>query len=492
MVKNKNFNRLNDDNYMIKNEAGELVPNYDATIINFNEGDILRGKVVKIDKDEVLIDVGYKSEGVIPFSELSIRNNVRPEEVLSIDEEIDIMVLQKEDQDGRLILSKKRAEIEKSFDRIEEIYKNGEVIEGEVIECVKGGLILDIGLRGFLPASLIDIRKTKDLNSYIGEKCLCKIIEVDRNRNNVVLSRKAIIEDERKVQRKSALDSIEVGQIKKGIITSIADFGAFVDVDGIDGLIHISELSWNHVKHPSEVVKVNDEVNVEVLDIDREKQRLSLGLKQTQKDPWLEKIKKYKIKDVVTGKVSRIVKFGLFVQIEPGLEGLVHITELSSEPIRRPSDVAKIGDELTIRIIDIDFDKRRMAFSVKQVEHPEPDEIDTEKAGKELKEKDITEGKKDEKVKIKIQVSSVAESDKDKIKESIKSSENTADATGVDKSGNVQDLSISDKEKEEQNLVSEKNGDSLIDSQLEGLDPEEKKKAIKKILEEMKHEANLE
>lgn len=492
MVKNKNFNRLNDDNYMIKNEAGELVPNYDATIINFNEGDILRGKVVKIDKDEVLIDVGYKSEGVIPFSELSIRNNVRPEEVLSIDEEIDIMVLQKEDQDGRLILSKKRAEIEKSFDRIEEIYKNGEVIEGEVIECVKGGLILDIGLRGFLPASLIDIRKTKDLNSYIGEKCLCKIIEVDRNRNNVVLSRKAIIEDERKVQRKSALDSIEVGQIKKGIITSIADFGAFVDVDGIDGLIHISELSWNHVKHPSEVVKVNDEVNVEVLDIDKEKQRLSLGLKQTQKDPWLEKIKKYKIKDVVTGKVSRIVKFGLFVQIEPGLEGLVHITELSSEPIRRPSDVAKIGDELTIRIIDIDFDKRRMAFSVKQVEHPEPDEIDTEKAGKELKEKDITEGKKDEKVKIKIQVSSVAESDKDKIKESIKSSENTADATGVDKSGNVQDLSISDKEKEEQNLVSEKNGDSLIDSQLEGLDPEEKKKAIKKILEEMKHEANLE
>lgn len=371
MIKNNNFSKLTDENYMIKNDNGEMVPNYDLTIISFNEGDILKGKVVKIDKDEVLVDVGYKSEGVIPIVELSIRNNVKPEEVLVIEEEIDIMVLQKEDQDGRLILSKKRAEIERSFDRIEEIYRNGETVEGEVIECVKGGLILDIGLRGFLPASLIDVRKTKELNSYIGETCLCKIIEVDRNRNNVVLSRKAIIEDERKEQRKAALDNIEIGQIKNGIITSIADFGAFVDVDGIDGLIHISELSWNHVKHPSEVVKVNDTVSVEVLDIDRDKQRLSLGLKQTQKDPWLEKIKKFKIKDVIQGKVTRIVKFGLFVLIEPGMEGLVHISELSVDPVKRPSDIAKIGDDLSVRIIDIDFDKRRMAFSVRQVEHPE-------------------------------------------------------------------------------------------------------------------------
>ena len=371
MIKNNNFSRLTDENYMIKNDNGDLVPNYDVTIISFNEGDILKGKVVKIDKDEVLIDVGYKSEGVIPMVELSIRNNVKPEEVLSIEEEIDIMVLQKEDQEGRLILSKKRAEVERSFDRVEEIYRNGETVEGEVIECVKGGLILDIGLRGFLPASLIDVRKTKELNSYIGERCLCKIIEVDRNRNNVVLSRKAIIEDERKEQRKAALDNIEVGQIKNGVITSIADFGAFVDVDGIDGLIHISELSWNHVKHPSEVVKINDAVSVEVLDIDKDKQRLSLGLKQTQKDPWLEKIKRFKIKDVIQGKVTRIVKFGLFVLIEPGMEGLVHISELSVDPVKRPSDIAKIGDELSVRIIDIDFDKRRMAFSVRQVEHPE-------------------------------------------------------------------------------------------------------------------------
>ncbi|MBE3090429.1 MAG: 30S ribosomal protein S1, partial [Actinobacteria bacterium] len=374
MIKDNYFNRLTDENYMVKNDNGDMVPNYDLTIISFNEGDILKGKVVKIGKDEVLIDVGYKSEGVIPISELSIRNNVKPEEILTIEDIIDIMVLQKEDQDGRLVLSKKRAEVEQSFDRVEEIYRNGETVEGEVIECVKGGLILDIGLRGFLPASLIDVRKTRELSSYIGERCSCKIIEVDRNRNNVVLSRKAIIEGERKEQRKEVLSNIEVGQIKNGVITSIADFGAFVDVDGIDGLIHISELSWNHVKHPSEVVKINDPVSVEVLDVDFDKQRLSLGLKQTQKDPWLEKIKKFKIKDVVQGKVTRIVKFGLFVQIETGMEGLVHISELSPEQIKRPSDVAKIGDELIVRIIDIDFDKRRMAFSVKQVEFPEAEE----------------------------------------------------------------------------------------------------------------------
>ena len=371
MTKNIMYEQVTDENCMIRNNNGDLVPNYDITIVDFDEGDILKGRVVKIDKDEVLVDVGFKSEGVIPMNELSIRNSVKPDEVLSLEDEIEIMVLQKEDQEGRLILSKKRAEVEKSFDKIESVYQNDETVEGQVIEYVKGGLILDIGLRGFLPASLIDIKKTRDLSSYIGERYACKIIEVDRNRNNVVLSRKAIIEDERKEQRKEVLDNIEVGQVRTGIITSIADFGAFVDVDGIDGLIHISELSWNHVKHPSEVVKVGQEVNVEILDIDCEKQRLSLGLKQTLKDPWVEKIKTYKIGDVIEGKVTRIVKFGLFVQIQEDMEGLVHISELSAEPVKKPSDVAKIGDDLVVKIIDIDFDKRRMAFSIKQASEPE-------------------------------------------------------------------------------------------------------------------------
>ena len=442
MTKNIIYNQVTDENCMIQNEKGEMVPNYDITLINFDEGDILKGKVVKIDKDEVLVDVGFKSEGVIPAAELSIRNSVKPDEFLQLDDFIEIMVLQKEDQDGRLILSKKRAEIEKSFDRIEKIYQNDEIVEGQVIEFVKGGLILDIGLRGFLPASLIDIKKTKDLSSYIGEKYTCKIIEVDRNRNNVVLSRKAIIEDERKEQRKEILENIEIGQVRDGFITSIADFGAFVDVDGIDGLIHISELSWNHVKHPSEVVKVGQEVSVEILDIDFEKQRLSLGLKQTQKDPWVDKIKSYKIGDIVQGKVTRIVKFGLFVQIQEDMEGLVHISELSSEPVKRPSDVAKIGDEIIVKIIDIDFDKRRMAFSIRQVTAPD---TPAEEA-KEDKQKEV----------------------------SVDKEEPQDTATKIEEA--AKEASVATKEA----------------TQMAEENPEhERKQAIKEILKEMKDEANL-
>ncbi|MBA7509113.1 30S ribosomal protein S1 [subsurface metagenome] len=426
MTENNIYNKLTNDNCMIKNEKGELVPNYDLTMVNLNDGDVVKGKVVKIDKDEVLVDVGFKSEGVIPRSELSIRNDVKPEDVLKVNEEIEIMVVQKEDQDGRLILSKKRAEVEQNFNRIEKIYENGDTVEGDIIECVKGGLIVDIGLRGFLPASLIDVRKTKDLQSYIGERCVCKIIEVDRHRNNVVLSRKAIIEDERKEQRKEILDSMEIGQIKRGIITSIADFGAFIDVGGVDGLVHISELSWNHVKHPSEVVNVDQEVDVEILGIDYEKQRLSLGLKQTQKDPWLEKIKNYSIKDVAKGKVTRIVKFGLFVQIEEGLQGLVHISELSPEPVKKPSDVAKIGDELMVRIIDIDFDKRRMAFSVKQVENPVEDK-EEEKKVKDSKEEKKVKDSKEEKKSEKEEVSDKESNKKRQIKEILKEMKKEAD-----------------------------------------------------------------
>ena len=395
MVEKNYYKKLTNENCMVEDEDGKLVPNYDLTMVNLNDGDVVKGKVVKIDKDEILVDVGFKSEGVIPLSELSIRNDVKPEDILKVDDEIEIMVLQKEDQDGRLILSKKRAEVEENFDKIEKIYESGDTVEGEIIECVKGGLIVDIGLRGFLPASLIDVRKTRDLESYIGEKCVCKIIEVDRNRNNVVLSRKVIIEDERKEQRKEILNNIEIGQIRKGVITSIADFGAFIDVDGVDGLVHISELSWNHVKHPSEVVSVNQEVDVEILDVDYEKQRLSLGLKQTQKDPWMEKIKNYSVKDILTGKVTRIVKFGLFVQVNEDLEGLVHISELSTDQVKKPSDAAKIGDELTVRIIDIDLDKRRMAFSVKQVENPvEEKEEKTEEKQEETGDVKLTVDKK--------------------------------------------------------------------------------------------------
>src|SRR5215217_505554 len=234
---------------------GRIVPNYDATIVPFEEGDVVTGKVVRIDKDEVLIDIGYKSEGVIPQHELSIRKSVDPSEEVELGEEVDALVLTKEDQDGRLILSNERARR-----RIEAAAESGEPVVGAVIEVVKGGLIIDLGVRGFLPASLVDIRRVPNLDEYLGQNIQCKVIELNRSRNNVVLSRRAVLEEERKEQRQAILERLQPGLIIEGQISNIVDFGAFVDLDGIDGLIHISELSWSHVNHPSEILSIGDTV----------------------------------------------------------------------------------------------------------------------------------------------------------------------------------------------------------------------------------------
>src|SRR4051812_48922154 len=257
---------------------GELVPDYDSTLTPFAEGDVVTGKVVRVDKDEILVDIGYKSEGVIPISELSIRRNVDPDEEVALGDEVDALVMQKEDADGRLILSKKRARFEKAWKRIEAAAESGEPVEGAVIEVVKGGLILDLGVRGFLPASLVDIRRVQDLDEYLHKTLRCRVIELNRSRNNVVLSRRAVLEEERREVRQRILDTLDTGSVVEGVISNIVDFGAFVDLDGIDGLIHISELSWSHVNHPSEVLEIGQKVRVKVLDIDRDRQRISLGL----------------------------------------------------------------------------------------------------------------------------------------------------------------------------------------------------------------------
>src|ERR687889_781283 len=261
---------------------GQIVPNYDATFTDFEEGEVVSGRVVRIDNDEVLVDIGYKSEGVIPNNELSIRKNVDPHDEVEMGEEVDALVLTKEDQDGRLIMSKKRARFEKAWRRIEAAAESGEPVEGTVIEVVKGGLIIDLGVRGFLPASLVDIRRVPDLDQYNGTKIECKVIELNRARNNVVLSRRAVLEEERKEQRQEILDRLQPGLIVEGQISNIVDFGAFVDLNGIDGLIHISELSWSHVNHPSEVLSIGDEVQVKVLDIDCDRRRLSLSAKRVE------------------------------------------------------------------------------------------------------------------------------------------------------------------------------------------------------------------
>ncbi len=360
---------------------GEMVPNYDGTLPLFSEGDVVSGRVVRIDKDEVLVDIGYKSEGVIPLPELSIRKSVKPEDEVQLGEWVDALVMQKEDPDGRLILSKKRARFEKAWKRIEAAAAAGEHVEGTVIEVVKGGLILDLGVRGFLPASLVDIRRVQDLDEFLGRKLECKVIELNRNRNNVVLSRRAVLEDERREVRQKILDDLQPGQVVEGVISNIVEFGAFVDLDGIDGLIHISELSWSHVNHPSEVLTIGEKVNVKVLDIDRDRQRISLGLKQTQADPWQSVIESYQVNDVVEGRVTKVVTFGAFVEIHAGVEGLVHISELAAHHVENPREVVNQGDLLAVRVIEIDADRRRLSLSLKRVadsdeiQHHLPDDI---------------------------------------------------------------------------------------------------------------------
>jgi small subunit ribosomal protein S1 len=347
---------------------GQIVPNYDATFRAIEEGEVVTGHVVRIDKDEVLVDIGYKSEGVIPANELSIRKAVDPNEEVHLGEEVDAIVMTKEDQDGRLIMSKKRARFEKAWRRIETAAESGEPVEGTVIEVVKGGLIIDLGVRGFLPASLVDIRRVPNLDEYMGTKIETKVIELNRSRNNVVLSRRAVLEEERKEVRQQILDRLQPGLVVEGQISNIVDFGAFVDLDGIDGLIHISELSWSHVNHPSEILAIGDTVKVKVLDIDRDRQRISLGLKQTQEDPWQRIVDTYNVGDELAGKVTKVVTFGAFVEILDGVEGLVHISELAPHHVESPREIVHPGDEIRVKILEIDSERRRLSLSAKRVE----------------------------------------------------------------------------------------------------------------------------
>src|SRR6476661_1030971 len=338
----------------------------DETIKYFNDGDIVEGTIVKVDRDEVLLDIGYKTEGVIPSRELSIKHDVDPHDVVKTGEHIEALVLQKEDKEGRLILSKKRAQYERAWGTIEKIKEEDGVVTGTVIEVVKGGLILDIGLRGFLPASLVEMRRVRDLQPYVGKEIEAKIIELDKNRNNVVLSRRAWLEQTQSEVRTTFLKELQKGQVRSGVVSSIVNFGAFVDLGGVDGLVHVSELSWKHIDHPSEVVEVGTEVTVEVLDVDMDRERVSLSLKATQEDPWQHFARTHAIGQVVPGKVTKLVPFGAFVRVEDGIEGLVHISELAERHVELPEQVVNVGDEIFVKVIDIDLERRRISLSLKQ------------------------------------------------------------------------------------------------------------------------------
>ncbi|YAL81929.1 30S ribosomal protein S1 [Dermacoccaceae bacterium W4C1] len=344
----------------------ELLAAIDATIKHFNDGDIVEGVIVKVDRDEVLLDIGYKTEGVIPSRELSIKHDIDPNEVVTVGDEVEALVLQKEDKEGRLILSKKRAQYERAWGTIEKIKEEDGVVTGTVIEVVKGGLILDIGLRGFLPASLVEMRRVRDLQPYVGKEIEAKIIELDKNRNNVVLSRRAWLEQTQSEVRTTFLKELQKGQVRSGVVSSIVNFGAFVDLGGVDGLVHVSELSWKHIDHPSEVVEVGQEVTVEVLDVDMDRERVSLSLKATQEDPWQHFARTHAIGQVVPGKVTKLVPFGAFVRVDDGIEGLVHISELAERHVELPEQVVTVGRELFVKVIDIDLERRRISLSLKQ------------------------------------------------------------------------------------------------------------------------------
>jgi small subunit ribosomal protein S1 len=338
----------------------------DGTLVEVEDGQIVTGTVVKVDKDEVLLDIGYKSEGVIPARELSIRNDVDPHEIVSLGDQVEALVLTKEDKEGRLVLSKKRAQYERAWGTIEQIKEADGVVEGPVIEVVKGGLIIDIGLRGFLPASLVELRRVRDLQPYVGKVLQAKIIELDKNRNNVVLSRRAYLEETQKEARDEFLTNLKPGEIRTGVVSSVVSFGAFVDLGGMDGLIHVSELSWKHVDHPSSVVQVGDEVTVQVLDVDFDRERISLSLKATQQDPWQEFASTHEVGQLVYGRVTKLVPFGAFVQVGEGIEGLVHISEMSTHHVDAPEQVVTPGEELWVKIIDLDLGRRRISLSIKQ------------------------------------------------------------------------------------------------------------------------------
>ena len=346
--------------------AEDFLAAIDATIKYFDDGDIVEGTIVKVDRDEVLLDIGYKTEGVIPSRELSIKHDVDPSEVVSVGDKVEALVLQKEDKEGRLILSKKRAQYERAWGTIEKIKEEDGIVTGSVIEVVKGGLIIDIGLRGFLPASLVEMRRVRDLQPYVGKQLEAKIIELDKNRNNVVLSRRAWLEQTQSEVRQNFLTQLQPGQIRPGVVSSIVNFGAFVDLGGVDGLVHVSELSWKHIDHPSEVVEVGQEVTVEVLDVDMDRERVSLSLKATQEDPWQQFARTHQMGQIVPGKVTKLVPFGAFVRVDEGIEGLVHISELAERHVEIPEQVVQVNDDVMVKIIDIDLERRRISLSLKQ------------------------------------------------------------------------------------------------------------------------------
>lgn len=354
----------------VEEQETQLQDQLEQDMTNYGEvkpGEILTGKVVQINNDEVLVDVGGKSEGIIPANELSYRKVEDPNDFVKVGDDVKVLVLKVENAEGNMILSKRRADQEEALVKLEKAFEENSVIEAEVIEVVKGGVLVDVGVRGFVPASLLERGYVENLEQFIGQKLQFKVIEFNSQERKAVLSRKAVLDEEYEKNKAKLWNEIQEGQTRKGIVQRITDFGAFVDLGGVDGLLHVSEMGWGRVSHPRDVVTEGDEIEVFVLAVDKERERISLGLKQLTPSPWENAPTKYSPGSSVTGKVVRIAPFGVFVEVEPGIDGLVHISQLSWERVEKPEDVVSVGQEIEAKVLDVDAEKKRMSLSIKEV-----------------------------------------------------------------------------------------------------------------------------
>ena len=367
----------------------------DNDIADLKKGQKVTGTVVEINDDGVYVDVGYKTDGFIPKEELNHRKVDDPRNIVNEDEEIEVIILTLENEEGNMILSKKKADYEKAWERIIEAYENDEIIEAEVTKEVKGGLVVDVGVRGFIPASHVAVGYVEDLDEYVGDTLRLKVIEVERDKNNVVLSAKKVIEEERAEKKEETLEELEEGDTVEGKVTKLVDFGAFIDLGGIEGLLHISEMSWGRIEHPSEVLDEGEEVEVKVLGVNREEERISLGLKQLLPDPWEEFARKHYEGETIEGKITKLVDFGAFMEVADGIEGLIHISQLSQKHVETPGEVVEAGETRDAKIINIDPEQRRIGLSLKGLDEEEEKETE-EKSQKKQKKKSQSKDKEEE------------------------------------------------------------------------------------------------
>jgi small subunit ribosomal protein S1 len=343
-----------------------LLDMYDVSFRNFAEGEVVKGVVLRVSEAEVIVDVGYKSEGMIPIEEFRDETgkvSVKPGDL------VDVLLEKTEDKDGYIVLSKDKAEKMKVWDEVERAYQERRVVTGRVIERVKGGLAVDIGVRAFLPGSQVDVRPVRNLDSLRGQDLRMRVIKVNKKRGNIVLSRKAVLEEENAERKRETLDTLEEGKILTGVVKNITEYGAFVDLGGLDGLLHITDMSWGRINHPSEVLNVGDEIRVVVLKYDRDSERVSLGYKQLKADPWTTATLKYPASSRIKGKVVSLTDYGAFVELEEGVEGLIHVSEMSwSKKVKHPSKILAVGQEVECVVLGIDQEAHRISLGLKQVE----------------------------------------------------------------------------------------------------------------------------